>query len=281
MSFPGFALSISVAKTVIAITIGYGNSIFNGSFAVAINNLFSHVLISMDPTTQRIHVYVNDAPATLASGGWLSSGPFNFTMGSTWTFNASGSTAPGSGVGDVWSSNMPSFVDLGIVANRRKFINADLSPVDLGNTGSGPFGTQPSLFDGAPGDSNQPLDQQRVWWHGRLAAAAGVRAGHRLRHATATAGDATAHAEARDGQCYRQRGNDAAAKELISRWSDDRGHSWGSWVTQSIGEAGEYRTSLQWQRLAYARDRVFEISWSVPMRTALQGCWVDVTPAQS
>jgi hypothetical protein len=69
---------------------------------------------------------------------------------------------------------------------------------------------------------------------------------------------------------------------LISlRWSDDRGHSYGSPVSQSIGEAGEYRTSLQWQRLAYARDRVFEISWSVPMRTALQGCWVDVTPAQS
>jgi hypothetical protein len=69
---------------------------------------------------------------------------------------------------------------------------------------------------------------------------------------------------------------------LISlRWSDDRGHSWGSPVTQDIGEAGEYRTSLQWQRLAYARDRVFEISWSVPMRTALQGCWFDATPAQS
>jgi hypothetical protein len=69
---------------------------------------------------------------------------------------------------------------------------------------------------------------------------------------------------------------------LISlRWSDDRGHSYGSPVTQSIGEAGEYRTSLQWQRLSYSRDRVFELSWSVPMRTALQGCWVDVTPAQS
>ena len=69
---------------------------------------------------------------------------------------------------------------------------------------------------------------------------------------------------------------------LISlRWSDDRGHVWGSPVTQDIGEAGEYRTSLQWQRLGMARDRVFEVSWSVPMRTALQGAWVDVIPAQS
>jgi hypothetical protein len=72
------------------------------------------------------------------------------------------------------------------------------------------------------------------------------------------------------------------ARNLISlRWSDDRGHSWGNPVTQSIGQAGEYLTSLQWQRLAYARDRVFELSWSVPMKTALQGAWIDATPAQS
>jgi hypothetical protein len=74
----------------------------------------------------------------------------------------------------------------------------------------------------------------------------------------------------------------ALALNLISlRWSDDRGRSYGSPVTQPMGEAGEYRTSLQWQRLAYARDRVFEVSWSVACRTALQGCWIDVTPAGS
>jgi hypothetical protein len=69
---------------------------------------------------------------------------------------------------------------------------------------------------------------------------------------------------------------------LISlRWSDDRGHSYGNPVTQNIGEIGEYKTSLQWQRLSYARDRVFELSWATPMPTALQGCFVDVTPASS
>lgn len=69
---------------------------------------------------------------------------------------------------------------------------------------------------------------------------------------------------------------------LISlRWSDDRGHSWSSPVTQSMGNPGEYRTSVQYQRLGMARDRVFEISWSTPFKTALQGAWIDVTPAQS
>jgi len=59
-------------------------------------------------------------------------------------------------------------------------------------------------------------------------------------------------------------------------WSDDRGHSYGSPVSQSIGDRGEYRTSLQWQRLGMCRDRVFRISWSVPLRTALQGAFVDI-----
>jgi hypothetical protein len=72
------------------------------------------------------------------------------------------------------------------------------------------------------------------------------------------------------------------SQNLISlRWSDDRGHSYGSPVSQDIGAIGEYRTSLQWQRLGMCRDRSFEIFWSVPMPTALQGCWIDVTPAQS
>lgn len=64
-------------------------------------------------------------------------------------------------------------------------------------------------------------------------------------------------------------------------WSDDRGHSWGNPVTISIGEAGEYINSLQWQRLGMARDRVFRLTWSSPTATVLQGAWIDATPAGS
>lgn len=64
-------------------------------------------------------------------------------------------------------------------------------------------------------------------------------------------------------------------------WSDDRGHSYGSPVIQSMGATGRYLTSLQWQRLGMARDRVFRISWSSPTRTVLQGAWVDAHPADS
>jgi hypothetical protein len=65
------------------------------------------------------------------------------------------------------------------------------------------------------------------------------------------------------------------------RWSDDRGASWGNYVSASLGRVGEYLTSIQWQRLGYARDRVFELSWSTPVRTALNGAWADVKRART
>jgi len=71
------------------------------------------------------------------------------------------------------------------------------------------------------------------------------------------------------------------APQISLRWSDDRGHTYGSPVLNDLGGSGSYLRSLQWQRLGYARDRVFEISWSTPYATALLGAWVDATPAQS
>jgi hypothetical protein len=72
-----------------------------------------------------------------------------------------------------------------------------------------------------------------------------------------------------------------SSTDVSLRWSDDRGASWGSPVTQSIGLNGEYLTTPQWQRLGLSRSRVFEISWSTPMNTALQGCWITVEAADA
>ena len=57
--------------------------------------------------------------------------------------------------------------------------------------------------------------------------------------------------------------------------SDDRGKTYGNPVMQSLGKEGEYITSMQWNRLGMARDRVFQLSWSSPVRTALNGAFVD------
>jgi len=71
----------------------------------------------------------------------------------------------------------------------------------------------------------------------------------------------------------------AAIDPIVSlRWSDTRGHSWSNPVMQHIGTTGEYNTSILWTRLGMARDRVFELSWSSPVKTALQGAYVEPIP---
>jgi hypothetical protein len=69
--------------------------------------------------------------------------------------------------------------------------------------------------------------------------------------------------------------------QISLRWSDDRGATFGNAITQDIGNAGEYQRSLVFNRLGMARDRVFEISWSTPTRTALNGAFLDMTPHSS
>jgi hypothetical protein len=49
-------------------------------------------------------------------------------------------------VADLWFANTTSFVDLTVMANRRKFIAYDGGAQQLGSDGSSPFGTQPPVF---------------------------------------------------------------------------------------------------------------------------------------
>jgi len=61
------------------------------------------------------------------------------------------------------------------------------------------------------------------------------------------------------------------------RWSDDRGKTWGNELLQSTGKPGEWLTAPQWRGLGIARDRVFEITYSINGEAALNGAWVDAT----
>lgn len=58
------------------------------------------------------------------------------------------------------------------------------------------------------------------------------------------------------------------------RWSDTAGKTWGNPVLQSVGAGGQYLTQAQWRRLGLARDRVFELSWSVPASISLNGAFL-------
>lgn len=72
-----------------------------------------------------------------------------------------------------------------------------------------------------------------------------------------------------------------AAPILSLRWSDDRGASWSNAITQPLGAIGQFLQNIQFRRLGMSRDRVFELSWSSPVMTALNGAYVDVEASAS
>lgn len=59
------------------------------------------------------------------------------------------------------------------------------------------------------------------------------------------------------------------------RVSRDRGGSFGNIIESQFGAAGEYGHFPYWAGLGIARDWVFELSWSAPINTALNGIWID------
>jgi hypothetical protein len=84
-----------------------------------------------------------------------------------------------------------------------------------------------------------------------------------------------------DMQSGAQTDPNATAPTVSLRWSDDRGASWGNAITQPIGAVGQFNQNIQFRRLGMSRDRVFELSWSAPVMTALNGAFVDVEESAS
>jgi hypothetical protein len=64
-------------------------------------------------------------------------------------------------------------------------------------------------------------------------------------------------------------------------WSDDRGKTFGNPLMQSMGLQGEYSTVPSWNRLGQARDRVFKLQWSAPIKTALNGAFIETKAAKT
>lgn len=64
-------------------------------------------------------------------------------------------------------------------------------------------------------------------------------------------------------------------------WSDDRGKTFQFPVQQSLGLGGEYLTTISWNRLGMARDRIFKLSWSANTKTALNGAFIESNQAKT
>jgi hypothetical protein len=72
--------------------------------------------------------------------------------------------------------------------------------------------------------------------------------------------------------------------QVMLRWSDDGGHTWSNehWVT--IGKIGQYGKRALWRRLGMTlklRDRVYEVSMTDPVKTAIMGAQLLISPTNA
>lgn len=85
------------------------------------------------------------------------------------------------------------------------------------------------------------------------------------------------------GTSTKQVGDESEDNEpqIFLSYSDDRGKTFGTVISQSLGRDGQYRTSPKWPKLGMARDRIFKLEWNGPVITALNGAYVEVIPLRS
>lgn len=63
--------------------------------------------------------------------------------------------------------------------------------------------------------------------------------------------------------------------QIMLSWSDDGGNLWSSEHWQSFGKTGEYRRRVIWRSLGQARERIFKIRVTDPVRVYLSGLFVE------
>jgi hypothetical protein len=64
--------------------------------------------------------------------------------------------------------------------------------------------------------------------------------------------------------------------QVCMRYSKDGGHTWSSEVWRSLGAIGKYLTRVFWNRLGRARDWVFEISGSDPVKIVILNAGLNI-----
>jgi hypothetical protein len=72
--------------------------------------------------------------------------------------------------------------------------------------------------------------------------------------------------------------------QVMLRWSDDGGHTWSNEHWVSIGKIGEYYRRAIWRRLGMTlklRDRVYEVSGTDPVKIAIMGAELMLSPTNA
>ncbi len=74
---------------------------------------------------------------------------------------------------------------------------------------------------------------------------------------------------------------DTPGPSISVRYSDSKGETWGNPIEIGLGAEGEFLRSVSARQLGMGRDRVFEIFWSGDFKTALNGAYIETTPAET
>ena len=72
--------------------------------------------------------------------------------------------------------------------------------------------------------------------------------------------------------------------QAMLRWSDDGGHTWSNEHWRSMGRQGQYGFRTIWRRLGMTekiRDRVYEVSGTDPVKIAIMGAELFITPTNA
>ncbi len=75
-----------------------------------------------------------------------------------------------------------------------------------------------------------------------------------------------------------------ADPQVMLRWSDDGGHTWSSEHWASMGKIGQYYKRVIWRRLGMTvklRDRVYEVSGTDPVKIAIMGAELILSPTNA
>lgn len=116
----------------------------NGSLHSAFG--WRHCICSFDLATGAKHIYLDDV-SDYNQFTFTDDETVDWTL-TSWAVGADDSGSPGAlmngDVADLWVDN--SYIDLSVAANRRKFIDGNGKPVDLGSDGSSPTGVAPLVF---------------------------------------------------------------------------------------------------------------------------------------
>jgi hypothetical protein len=136
------------------ITVGGTNSVgtqillltSTGTYTVSTG--WVHILSSWNLATAFGKLYINDVDVT-AGGATLVNDTIDYTQ-TDWACGArtSGDFKLNADLADLWFSF--SMIDITVEANRRRFISAARKPIDLGQRGELPNGSQPIVFFKGP-----------------------------------------------------------------------------------------------------------------------------------